>query len=105
MLCPVRWWSAGGQLLAMASAQPLSKADHEELLDDDGFPDWDYMPGEDGQPFEFKASDWGRIKGRLVALDYSTPAHDTPEQRGRAQQVSFDYLVSAPKKRRRHCKT
>jgi hypothetical protein len=43
----------------MASARPLSAADHEELLDTDGFPDWDYMPGEDGQPFEFKASDWG----------------------------------------------
>jgi len=38
------------------------------------------MPGEDGQPFEFKASDWGRINGRLVALDYSTLAHDTPEE-------------------------
>jgi hypothetical protein len=48
----------------MALARPLSAADHEDLLDTDGFPDWDYMPGEDGQPFEFKASDWGRLKGR-----------------------------------------
>jgi hypothetical protein len=59
ILCPVRWCSGGGRLLIMASARPLSAADHEELLDTDGFPDWDYMPGEDGQPFEFKASDWG----------------------------------------------
>jgi hypothetical protein len=73
MLCPVRWCSAGGRLLASASARPLSKADQEELLAANGFPDWDYMPGEDGQPFEFKASDWGRLNGRLVALDYSTP--------------------------------
>jgi hypothetical protein len=80
MLCPVRWCSAGGELLVMASAQPLSAADHEELLDADGFPDWDYLPGEDGQPFEFKVSDWGRINGRLIALDYSTPAHDTPDE-------------------------
>jgi len=28
------------------------------------------------QPFEF----WGRINGRLFALDYSTPVHDTPEE-------------------------
>jgi hypothetical protein len=37
-------------------------------------------PGEDDAPFEYKASDWGRLKdGRLVALDYSTPAHLTKE--------------------------
>jgi len=34
----------------------------------------------DDTPFEYKASDWGRLKdGRLVALDYSTPAHLTKE--------------------------
>jgi hypothetical protein len=80
MLCPVHWCSGDGQVLVMASARTLSAADHEELLDNDGFPDWDYMPGEDGQPFEFKVSDWGRLNGRLVALDYSTPAHDTPDE-------------------------
>jgi hypothetical protein len=38
------------------------------------------MPGEDSDPFEPKASDWGRINGRLeVAVDYSTPVHDTAE--------------------------
>jgi len=26
-----------------------------------------------------KQSDYGRLNGRLVVLDYSTPAHDTPE--------------------------
>jgi hypothetical protein len=35
---------------------------------------WDYMPGEDGCPFEPKASDWGWFEGRMVALDYSIPA-------------------------------
>jgi hypothetical protein len=79
MLCPVRWCSNGGGLLIMSSAQPLTESDHENLLDSDGFPDWDYMPGEDGDPFEPKASDWGRISGRLVALDYSTPVYDTAE--------------------------
>jgi hypothetical protein len=80
MLCPVCWCSGGGKMLVMAAARPLSKPDHEDLLAADGFPDWDYMPGEDGQPFEFKASDWGRVNGRLVALDYSTPAHLTTEE-------------------------
>jgi hypothetical protein len=35
---------------------------------------WNYMPGEDGCPFEPKASDWGWYQGRRVALGYSTPA-------------------------------
>jgi hypothetical protein len=38
-----------------------------------GFPDWDYKPGDDEHPFEWKRSDWGWLNGRLVALDYSTP--------------------------------
>ena len=81
MLCPVRWCWGDGWLLVMATAQPLARADHEDLLDRGDFPDWDYRPGEDDAPFEYKASDWGRLKdGRLVALDYSTPAHLTKEE-------------------------
>jgi len=39
------------------------------------------MSGEDCLPFERKECDWGLFKGRLVALDYSTPAwvHDEDE--------------------------
>jgi hypothetical protein len=59
MLCPVRWCSDGGWLMVMATAQPLLEADHADLLDRGDFPDWDYRPGEDGEPFEYKASDWG----------------------------------------------
>jgi hypothetical protein len=43
-------------------------------MDTDGFPDWDYVPPDDTSPFEYKASDWGWLQGRLVALDYSAPA-------------------------------
>ncbi|WMT78875.1 hypothetical protein [Bradyrhizobium sp. Ash2021] len=80
MLCPVRWCGARGWLLVMTAAIPLTEIEKDGLIDSDGFPDWDYFPGEDRQPFEYKASDWGRIDGRLVALDYSTPAFDTPEE-------------------------
>jgi hypothetical protein len=81
MLCPVRWCSGRGSLLVMAAATPITETEKEGLIDSNGFPDWDYMPGEDGDPFESKASDWGRLKdGRLVALDYSTPAHLTKEE-------------------------
>jgi len=66
----------------MQTAQPLTDSDHANLHDRDEFPDWDYMPGEDGDPFEPKVSDWGRLKdGRLVAVDYSTPAHLTEAER------------------------
>ncbi|OYX75400.1 MAG: hypothetical protein B7Y77_03005 [Bradyrhizobium sp. 35-63-5] len=40
---------------------------------------WDYVPGEDSCPFEPKASDWGWFEGRMVALDYSTPAWEADE--------------------------
>jgi hypothetical protein len=45
--------------MVIATAQPLLEADHADLLDRGDFPDWDYRPGEDGEPFEYKASDWG----------------------------------------------
>jgi hypothetical protein len=77
MLCPVLWCAGSGWLMVMSAATPLAEHEKEELLDSNGFPDWDYMPGEASDPFEYKASDWGRINGRLVALDYSTPAHCT----------------------------
>jgi hypothetical protein len=44
-------------MLVTATARPLAKADHEDLLDRGDFPDWDYRPGEGGEPFECKASD------------------------------------------------
>ena len=38
-------------------------------------PDWDHVPFDEGNPFEPKASNWGRLlNGRLVALDYALPA-------------------------------
>jgi hypothetical protein len=75
--------------MVMAAASPLAEAEMEELLDSNGLPDWDYMSGGDSRdPFESKASDWGRLNdGRLVALDYSTPAHLTKEE--------YDELVRA----------
>jgi hypothetical protein len=47
------------------------------------------MPGEDGKPFEYKASDWGWVEGRLVALDYSTPAFDTAEERAALMDAAY----------------
>jgi hypothetical protein len=36
-------------------------------------------PNNDGCPFEYKVSDWGRLPdGRLVALDYSADALSDP---------------------------
>jgi len=52
MLCLVPWCSGDGGLLLMATAQPLAKADHAYLFNRGDFPDWDYRPGEDDEPFE-----------------------------------------------------
>jgi len=47
MLCLVPWCSGDGGLLVMATAQPLAKA-----FNRGDFPDCDYRPGEDDEPFE-----------------------------------------------------
>jgi hypothetical protein len=72
LLCPVLWVSRNGAVQIMRAAKPLndmmSLAEYTEAIEA-----WNYMPGEDSCPFEPKASDWGWLKGRRVALDYSTP--------------------------------
>ena len=67
--------------LVMQRAEPLRKDERDRLMDAHGFPDWDYVPPDEGEPFEYKASDWGRLSdGRLVALDYSAPALGSPNK-------------------------
>ena len=77
MLCPVLARLPFGVAILMPRAEPLSEAEADHLRATRGFPDWDYVPPDEGEPFEYKASDWGRLPdGRLVALDYSAPALD-----------------------------
>jgi hypothetical protein len=78
LLCPVLWVSRNGFVQIMKAAKPLS-----EMMSLDEYMNvvdvWDYIPGEDSCPFEPKASDWGCLEGRMVALDYSTPAWEADE--------------------------
>lgn len=77
MLCPVLACSPTGSALIMQAARPLTMEERDELWRNNQFPDWDYRPfdGCGDQPFEWKPADWGWLDdGRLVALDYSTPA-------------------------------
>jgi hypothetical protein len=74
MLCPVLCCTPAGTALLMPAARPLTEQERDHLWKIDGFPDWDYVPGGDEHPFEWKPTDWGWLKGRLVALDDSTPA-------------------------------
>jgi len=81
MLCPVVMRLPFGLGLIMRRAQPLSEAEADHLKAVNGFPDWDYVPPDETCPFEYKASDWGWLPdGRLVALDYSTPALSDPAE-------------------------
>jgi hypothetical protein len=74
MLCPVFWCAPTGSVLIARAARPLTLRERDHLWKIEGFPDWDYMPPDDEHhPFEWKPSDWGILKGRLVALDYSAP--------------------------------
>lgn len=75
-LCPVLWSDPSGVLLIMAAADPVSD---EQLAvirsDENGAWDWwDYFPGGNRMPWEMKAADWGVLDGRIVCVDYSTPA-------------------------------
>lgn len=74
MLCPILASLPLGLAVVMPKAQPLTECEKKLLIETDGFPDWDYKPPDESAPFEYKASDWGRLNGRLVALDYSAPA-------------------------------
>lgn len=66
MLCPVLARLPFGLWLLMQRAEPLPKDEHDQLIDADGFPDWDYVPPDETSPFEYKVSDWGRLPdGRL----------------------------------------
>lgn len=74
MLCPILATMPLSVAVLMPKARPLTDDEKTNLIDSDGFPDWDYVPPDETAPFEYKASDWGWLKGRLVALDYSAPA-------------------------------
>ena len=72
MLCPVLWCMGSGRVLIARAAEPISGREAAALRNGRGFPDWDYRgPGDLPCPFEPKASDWGRVEGRLVAVDYA----------------------------------
>ncbi|MCJ2112934.1 hypothetical protein MKK64_17270 [Methylobacterium sp. E-025] len=74
MLCPVLACREDGQFLLMLAASALSQEEAARRRRDFEFPDWDYIPGGESEPFEYKASEWGKVNGRLVAVDYSAPA-------------------------------
>jgi len=91
MLCPVLVQLPFGIGVIMQRAKPLSEEERDQLFDADGFPDWDYVPPDETCPFEYKASDWGRLRdGRLVALDYSTPALSCPGELELAKREALD---------------
>ena len=71
LLCPVVAVVPFGLLLIMQAAEPISDAEYHQLIERDAIPEWDYEPSTFGAPFEYKAADWGRIGGRLVAVDYA----------------------------------
>jgi hypothetical protein len=67
-------------LLIAKAARPLTLEERDALWESEGFPEWEYVPFSDGHPYEWKPSDWGWLDGRLVALDYATPAYLSDEE-------------------------
>lgn len=83
------------------AARPLSNDEQKHLMETDKFPDWDWEPDlpHNVLPFEYKASDWGRLDdGRLVALDYALPVFTLPDDLKREMQQAIDDLPDALRK-------
>jgi hypothetical protein len=55
MLCPVLARLPFGLAVIMQRAEPLREDEHDQLTEADGFPDWDYVPSDEGEPFEYAA--------------------------------------------------
>jgi hypothetical protein len=70
-----------GRILIMRAARPLTQEEQRDLLRREAFPEWEYVPHTEGAPFEYKASDWGWLGNRLVALDYSSHALFSNEEK------------------------
>jgi hypothetical protein len=70
-LCPVLWCSDNGAVLVMRFATPLTPEQFECAYLKNDLPDWEHVPGEKGSPVESKASSYGLLDGRIVAIDYS----------------------------------
>lgn len=70
-LCPVLWCHPEGLVLIMPAVAPLPAGTYPRTrLPEDW---WDYMgPGDDEDPTEPKAEDWGILDGELVAIDYAS---------------------------------
>ena len=73
MLCPALWCARSGSVLVARAARPLTLEERDHLWKIEGFPDSDYVPPDETEPFEYKPSDWGWLDDRLVALDYAAP--------------------------------
>jgi hypothetical protein len=70
ILCPVIWCSENGRILIARAAAPARPEDRLLILA--RIYEWDYDPHKnEDPPFEPKIADWGRLDGRLVAVDYS----------------------------------
>lgn len=90
LLCPVLWVSRRGWLEIQRAAAPLSSEEYQHLADNELLPEWDYIPGSQGAPFEYKHSDWGRYQDRFVVVDFAAHHIFSKEEleRARAEYLS-----------------
>jgi len=71
LLCPSLRLLLGGQILLARRAEPVSEEEFKRDWLKRALA-WDYRgPGDESFPFECKAIDWGKLEGRLVAVDYA----------------------------------
>lgn len=77
VLCPVLWISPCGTALTLKRVQMLTEEEFSAQLNANAVPEWDTHCGDGDDPTECKASNWGWLDGRMLAVDYALPSfHD-----------------------------
>jgi hypothetical protein len=78
MLCPVLYcFSPAIFLIMRRAATPVTKTEIEDRKAH-AWNEWDYMGAADDEPpFEWKLDDWGKLDGKLVAVDYGSLPTET----------------------------
>ena len=78
LLCTPLWCSTYGSILVMRRAQPVTESEFAAWgALRRAVRAWDYGRGRDDEyPFVPKASDWGCLDGKPVAVDYSALVPD-----------------------------
>lgn len=93
ILCPVVACTSKGTVLVQRRARMLTQAEFDRHADAGELPEWEYVPRTQGSPIEEKASSYGYLSGRIVAVDYAAHELISQEEMRRAMDEDMRRLL------------